>query len=77
MTTSIENQIRELDHRAGDGVDVRLLWSPESNRIVLRVIDWRSEEEFELAVPPADALDAFRHPFAYIGRDEPAYPLAA
>ena len=77
MQTSIENQVRELDHRAGDGVDVRLLWSPQTNQVWVAVVDTRDEESFELEVHPADALDAFRHPFAYALRDEATEALAA
>ena len=77
MQTSIENQVRELDRRAGDGVDVRLLWSPQTNRVWIAVADTRHDESFELEVRPADALDAFRHPFAYAPGDEATEALAA
>ena len=73
---------RELAHRSQDGVEVTLLWSRRTNRVLLVVRDTRTEEEFELAVPHAAALDAFNHPYAYAsslgiefeaGRREPVY----
>jgi hypothetical protein len=65
---------RELDARANDGVEVRLLWHPSSDRIGVEVLDSRTGEQFALAVHAADALDAFNHPFAYAGRDEQRRP---
>jgi hypothetical protein len=57
---------RELDHRESDGIAVTLLWFEDSNRVAVRVFDSESEEEIELEVAARDALDAFRHPYAYI-----------
>jgi len=57
---------RELDHRESDGVSVTLLWYEDSNRVTIHVVDPRSDEEFDLEVAGHDALDAFRHPYAYI-----------
>ena len=54
---------RELDHRGGDGIEVRLLWKPDTNRVVVAVVDER--ESFRITVHASDALDAFRHPYAY------------
>jgi hypothetical protein len=65
--TTSETVIRELDRRTGDGIDVRLLWSPLTDQVVLAVHDARTDESFELQVPAADALLAFRHPYAYAG----------
>jgi hypothetical protein len=57
---------RELDQRRSDGFAVTLLWYEDSNRVVVRVVDSRTEEEFELEVAASDALDAFHHPHAYM-----------
>jgi hypothetical protein len=57
---------RELDHRESDGVSVTLLWHEGSNRVTVRVVDSDTGEEFDLEVAGRDALDAFRHPYAYI-----------
>jgi hypothetical protein len=56
---------RELDHRSNDGIDVTLFWSPRTNRLWVAVTDERDDDSFEIDVDPADALDAFHHPYAY------------
>jgi hypothetical protein len=57
---------RELDYRESDGIGVTLLWYEDSNRVAVRVVDSATAEEFELEVAAGNALDAFRHPYAYI-----------
>jgi hypothetical protein len=57
---------RELDHRESDGVSVTLLWYEDSDRVTIHVVDSDTGEEFDLEVAGRDALDAFRHPYAYI-----------
>ena len=57
---------RELDHRESDGVSVTLLWYEDSHRVTIHVVDSDTGEEFDLEVAGRDALDAFRHPYAYI-----------
>jgi hypothetical protein len=64
-TSTSRATARELAHRAADGVEVTLLWSRSTKRVFLVVRDTRTDEEFELIVPNANALDAFHHPFAY------------
>ena len=65
MRTTTERAVRELDRRTGGGIDVRLLWSSQTNRVTVAVHDERSGECFELEVNSADALTAFHHPYAY------------
>jgi hypothetical protein len=60
------NAKRELDHRESDGLAVTLLWDEDADRVAIRVVDSDSDQEFELEVAARDALDAFRHPYAYI-----------
>jgi hypothetical protein len=72
-----ELAIRELDHRRSDGIDVRLLWNSWTNRVSVAVEDHRSDETFVLDVPAAEAREAFKHPFAYIRRDEDDWAMAA
>jgi hypothetical protein len=55
----------ELDHRSNDGLEVSLLWEAETNRITVTVFDAKSGDYFDLEVNPAQALDAFHHPYAY------------
>ena len=66
--TTHENSVRELDHRNSDGIDVRLLWDSLTNRVSIAVADMRRGDAFELQVDGAEALCAFRHPFAYAAR---------
>ena len=70
MFTTSEAPVRELDHRQSDGVEVRLLWNPSTDRVLVAVEDERTGEYFELDVPGADALQAFHHPYAYSRRGD-------
>ena len=58
-------EMRELDHRGGDGVEVRLLWSEEDGELKVVVEDLAAGEAFEIPARPDNALEVFRHPFAY------------
>jgi hypothetical protein len=58
-------EARELDARAGDGIDIRLLWYPATEVVTVSVHDAKYDNAFELVVEPNQALDAFHHPFAY------------
>jgi hypothetical protein len=63
MTT--QTAPRELAYRVSDGVRVRLLWHPATNRVTVQVVDESLDESFEFEAPRDRALDAFEHPFAY------------
>jgi hypothetical protein len=72
MSTVTENQNSqagmptELAHRAGDGIEVLLLWDRGDGRLKVVVDDLRSGGSFELVAGDGrQALDAFYHPFAY------------
>ena len=56
---------RELDHRSNEGLEVTLLWQPETNRVSVTVFDAKTGDNFDLDVDHADAMDAFHHPYAY------------
>jgi hypothetical protein len=56
---------QELDQRESDGISVSLLWRRLDDSIAVSVHDSRSDERFSLRVAAEQALDAFRHPFAY------------
>ena len=58
-------EMRELDHRVGDGFEVTLLWGEDDGELKVVVNDWRAEERFEVKATPDNALEVFRHPFAY------------
>lgn len=61
------SRTRELDFRSNDGLEVALLWEPETNRVTVSVFDGRSGDDFTLDVDPAKALDAFNHPYSFAG----------
>jgi hypothetical protein len=56
---------RELDFRSSDGLDVALLWDPETDGLKVTVFDVKSGDDFELEVSSNEAMDAFHHPYAY------------
>jgi hypothetical protein len=56
----------ELAHRRSSGIDVRLLWNPLTDSLVVDVHDIAGRA-FRLAPSPDRALDAFNHPFAQPG----------
>ena len=58
-------QTRELAERDSDGIHVLLLWHPRENTLSVSVEDARAGDQFDIAVAPDSALDAFYHPFAY------------
>lgn len=58
----------ELAYRTNDGMDVYLFWHGDTNRVILHVLDARTDESFELTVDGRDALDAFNHPYAFAAR---------
>jgi hypothetical protein len=58
-------EIRELDRRRNDGIEVRLLWNARTNRVLVSVEDEREGDSFEVEVRDGDALQAFHHPYAY------------
>ena len=64
MFTTTETVVRELDRRINDGFDVRLLWHSQTHRVFVNV-EGRHGDSLEFEVAPADALEAFYHPFAY------------
>ena len=66
MNATVESGgMRELDRRSGDGIEVTLLWDPSTDGVLVAVADARTGREFRIRVDAADALDAFRHPYAY------------
>jgi hypothetical protein len=55
----------ELAHRAGDGIEVSLLWSRVDDRLSVLVEDTKADSAFCVPAPRERALDVFYHPFAY------------
>ena len=62
---TVERERKELDHRMGDGFEVRLLWGQDDGELTVVVDDWRTDEHFEIPARPDNALEVFKHPFAY------------
>ena len=60
----------ELDARHAGGIDVELLWDPRTQGLSVVAHDARSDETVTIYVEADQALEVFRHPFAYAG--EPA-----
>ena len=58
-------EVRELDHRGADGLEISLLWDPLTDSVLVAVVDAAAGVEFEFHIDAPDALDAFRHPYAY------------
>ena len=61
---------RELAQRLSGTDEVLLLWHPESDRVELAVRNLATGAGCQIDVAPANAIDAFYHPFAYAGRCE-------
>jgi len=57
--------LEELDYRQNDAIHVSLLWNRADNGLTVRVFDSKTDEAFDLRVQAHEAMDAFRHPFAY------------
>lgn len=66
MTLSALTSTHELHGRVSDGIQVRLLWSEEDERLWVTVVDFKQGEEFCVDVRDRTrVLDVFHHPYAY------------
>jgi hypothetical protein len=66
LETVAAMEMRELDSRTNDGIQVRLLWSQHDDSVSVSVLDIRSGDAFTVDVNDRDrALDVFHHPYAY------------
>jgi len=63
--TDTISRFEELDYRESDGIKVSLLWSRADNSLSVLVFDTKTEDRFRLAVRADEAMEVFRHPFAY------------
>ena len=71
MTATATTTRTELAQRQNDGIEVCLYWARSDGSVTVAVRHLSTDETFEIAVDPADALDAFYHPFAYAARRSP------
>jgi hypothetical protein len=70
---SLSASTRELAQRLSGTAEVLLFWHPEIDRLELSVQDLATGAGFHIEVAPANAIDAFYHPYAYVARRENAY----
>jgi hypothetical protein len=61
---------RELAERENDGIHVTLRWNDQTGSLNVSVNDSRTGETFDVNANETNALDVFRHPYAYAGRCE-------
>jgi hypothetical protein len=62
---------KELAQRDSDGISVTLVWHSVTGRLTVSVSDWRSGDAFDIDADAQNALDVFRHPYAYAAGREP------
>ena len=55
----------ELDYRRGADIEVSLLWRRHADQLIVTVRDNRTGEVLEIPAAADQALQAFRHPYAY------------
>ena len=67
----------ELADRHSDDYDVALYWARRSGRLWVRVTDRRSGRTARIDAAPRNALDVFRHPYAYTPVSDDDYEQAA
>ena len=77
----LQDMETELAQRETDGIAVTLLWHSETDRLTVTVRDRRTGEAFDLDAHARNAMDVFRHPYAYAARRgllaEVSEPIAA
>jgi hypothetical protein len=77
-TAATTFDIRELDHRTADGVEVALIWHARRDFLSVVVTDTKAGEMFELVLDERDdAMDVFHHPYAYAAHRGLAFGIAA
>ena len=63
---------RELAHRRGSDIEVRLMWNPAGDRLTVEVRDHADGSAFVVAVGDRPPLEVFRHPYVYAAEGGPA-----
>jgi hypothetical protein len=72
--TDTNNCFEQLDYREGGGIHVVLLWNRTTNAVSVLVLDTKAGEHFAFPVAAGEAMDAFRHPFAYAASRPVSHP---
>ena len=65
---SIPAPRQELAFRTSGGLEITLYWDAEEQTASVEVHQPATQETIAFTVPDQDALDAFHHPFAHLGR---------
>jgi len=66
MLKPLPTQLREVDSRTTDGIEVRMLWSEHDRRVIVAVHDAKTGHAFSLVVGERDsAAHVFAHPYAH------------
>jgi hypothetical protein len=60
-----EHVIVDLADRHGNGLDLVLIWARHSGRLWVKVTHRSTGRIPQIEAAPGQALDAFKHPFAY------------
>jgi len=73
MTATGVTPLRELAHRANDGLEVTLSWHSSTGELTVCVCDERRGSYFEIRPEPHRALDVFYHPYVYASDSDGYY----
>jgi hypothetical protein len=65
LAAPTDTSLRELAHRAANGIDVTLLWDERADTVSVRALDELSGQLLELRPKRNEALEAFYHPYSY------------
>ena len=67
MPATLARHLRQLAQRRSGNLEVTLLWNRRSRRVWISIYDHANDEQRAAHVPSHRALDAFNHPYAYLG----------
>ena len=67
MPQTPASHLRQLAQRRSANLEVTLLWNRRSRRVWISIYDLANDRQHSARVPPERALDAFNHPYAYLG----------
>ena len=58
----------DIATRRGGGIEVALIWNRDERTLVVFAYDELTKEEVAIPVTHDEAVDVYRHPFAYTHR---------
>jgi hypothetical protein len=70
VTSRMTAPARELARRQSGTDEIALLWHPEEDRVEVSVRDITTGATLHIEIAPANAMDAFTHPYAYVASRE-------